>query len=85
MRTPSIYSVDSAVDPISQVMRASHASETPEERKARLEAEAEAKRVSEQIDEELRLEREKLRRSRGDVKVCASNASRKHILTVVFA
>ncbi|KAJ7928843.1 guanine nucleotide-binding protein [Mycena leptocephala] len=69
MRTPSIYSVDSAVDPISQVMRASHASETPEERKARLEAEAEAKRVSEQIDEELRLEREKLRRSRGDVKL----------------
>ncbi|KAF7336773.1 Guanine nucleotide-binding protein alpha-4 subunit [Mycena venus] len=69
MRTPSIYSVDSTVDPISQVMRAGHASETPEERRARLEAEAEAKRVSEQIDEELRQERERLRRSRGDVKL----------------
>jgi len=61
--------VDSAVDPISQVMRASHASETPEERRARLEAEAEAKRVSEQIDEELRQERERLKRSKGDVKL----------------
>ncbi|KAJ7170870.1 guanine nucleotide binding protein, alpha subunit [Mycena crocata] len=69
MRTPSLYSTDSTVDPISQVMRASHASESLEERRARLEAEAEAKRVSEQIDEELRQEREKLRRSRGDVKL----------------
>ncbi|KAK7033282.1 guanine nucleotide-binding protein alpha-4 subunit [Favolaschia claudopus] len=69
MRTPSIYSVDSTVDPISQVMRASHASETPEERRMRLEAEAEAKRVSEQIDEELRQERERMKRSRGDVKL----------------
>ncbi|KAJ7761982.1 guanine nucleotide-binding protein [Mycena maculata] len=69
MRTPSIYSTDSGIDPISQVMRASHASESLEERRARLEAEAEAKRVSEQIDEELRQEREKLRRSRGDVKL----------------
>ncbi|KAJ7859136.1 guanine nucleotide-binding protein [Mycena olivaceomarginata] len=69
MRTPSIYSVDSAVDPISQAMRASHASETPEERSARLAAEADAKRVSEQIDEELRQERERMRRSRGDVKL----------------
>ncbi|KAJ7745790.1 guanine nucleotide binding protein, alpha subunit [Mycena metata] len=69
MRTPSIYSTDSTVDPISQVMRAGHASESQEERKLRLEHEAEARRVSEQIDEELRQEREKLRRSRGDVKL----------------
>ncbi|KAJ7158591.1 guanine nucleotide-binding protein [Mycena filopes] len=69
MRTPSIYSTDSTVDPISQVMRAGHASENQDERKARLEAEAEARRVSEQIDEELRQEREKLRRTRGDVKL----------------
>ncbi|KAJ7077129.1 guanine nucleotide binding protein, alpha subunit [Mycena belliarum] len=69
MRTPSLYSTDSAVDPISQVMRAGHASESTDQRRARLESEAEAKRVSEQIDEELRQEREKLRRSRGDVKL----------------
>lgn len=67
-------------------MRASHASETPEERKARLEVEAEAKRVSEQIDEELRQERERLRRSRGDVKVslCIPFSSEAHMLTFVF-
>ncbi|KAJ7227364.1 guanine nucleotide-binding protein, partial [Mycena pura] len=69
MRTPSIYSTDSTADPISQVMRASHASETPEERRVRLDSELEAKRVSEQIDEELRQERERLRRTRGDVKL----------------
>ncbi|KAJ6513044.1 guanine nucleotide-binding protein [Mycena sanguinolenta] len=69
MRTPSLYSMDSTVDPISQVMRASHATETPEERRARLEEEAEAKRVSEQIDEELRQERERMKRSKGDVKL----------------
>ncbi|KAJ7455260.1 guanine nucleotide-binding protein [Mycena galericulata] len=69
MRTPSLYSTDSGIDPISQVMRAGHASESQDERRARLDAEAEAKRVSEQIDEELRQEREQLRRSRGDVKL----------------
>ncbi|KAJ7707478.1 guanine nucleotide-binding protein [Mycena rosella] len=68
-RTPSLYSTDSQVDPISQVMRAGHALESPDQRRLRLEHEAEAKRVSEQIDEELRQEREKLRRSRGDVKL----------------
>lgn len=45
------------------------ASETDAQRIARLEVEAEAKRISEQIDEDLRNEREKLRKSRSDVKV----------------
>ncbi|KAJ7721152.1 guanine nucleotide binding protein, alpha subunit [Mycena metata] len=88
MRTPSIYSTDSTVDPISQVMRAGHASESQEERKLRLEHEAEARRVSEQIDEELRQEREKLRRSRGDVKflalTLASSGERKSTLQKQF-
>nr|GAT48707.1 guanine nucleotide-binding protein alpha-4 subunit [Mycena chlorophos] len=69
MRTPSIYSVESTADPFSQALRANQAGETPEERRVRLEAEAEAKRVSDRIDEELRLERERLRRSKGDVKL----------------
>ncbi|KAJ7067128.1 guanine nucleotide-binding protein [Mycena amicta] len=69
MRTASLYSVESSVDPISQAMRANHAAESSDERRLRLEAEAEAKRVSDRIDEELRLERERLRRSRGDVKL----------------
>ncbi|KAF7312495.1 Guanine nucleotide-binding protein alpha-4 subunit [Mycena indigotica] len=69
MRTPSLYSVESSVDPISLALRANHAAETPDERRSRLDAEAEAKRVSDRIDEELRQERERLRRSRGDVKL----------------
>jgi len=66
MRTPSLYSQD---DPITAAMQPP-ASETDAQRIARLELEAEAKRVSEQIDEDLRNEREKLRKSKTDVKVC---------------
>ncbi|KAJ4477383.1 guanine nucleotide-binding protein [Lentinula aciculospora] len=65
MRTPSIYSQD---DPLSEALKPPE-SETELERRARLEQEAEAKRVSEQIDEELRQERESLKRKRGDVKL----------------
>lgn len=65
MRTPSIYSQD---DPISAALQPA-SDETETERKARLEQEAEAKRISEEIDEELRLERERIKRSKGDVKV----------------
>ncbi|KAF8825318.1 hypothetical protein HHX47_DHR7000513 [Lentinula edodes] len=65
MRTPSIYSQD---DPLTEALKPPE-SETELERRARLEEEAEAKRVSEQIDEELRLERESMKRKRGDVKV----------------
>lgn len=65
MRSPSVYSQD---DPISAALKPSP-SETESERAFRLEAEAEAKRVSEQIDEDLREERERLRKKRGDVKV----------------
>jgi hypothetical protein len=66
MRTPSIYSQD---DPLSAVLKPSP-TETEAERSARLVREADAKRISEQIDEDLRLEREKLKRRKGDVKVC---------------
>ncbi|GAW00185.1 guanine nucleotide-binding protein [Lentinula edodes] len=65
MRTPSIYSQD---DPLTEALKPPE-SETELERRARLEEEAEAKRVSEQIDEELRLERESMKRKRGDVKL----------------
>lgn len=69
MRTPSLYSQD---DPISAAMKPSP-TETEAERNARLSMEAEARRVSEQIDEDLRLERERLKRSKGDVKVSAES------------
>lgn len=66
MRTPSLYSQD---DPISAALKPSP-TETEAERSARLIREADAKRISEQIDEDLRLERERLRKRKGDVKVC---------------
>ncbi|KAF8223873.1 guanine nucleotide-binding protein [Tricholoma matsutake] len=65
MRTPSLYSQD---DPISAALKPSP-SETEAERSARLVREVDAKRVSEQIDEDLRLERERLKRRKGDVKL----------------
>ena len=64
-RTPSIYSQD---DPISVALRPP-ASETVNEQRARLHLEAEARHRSEKIDEELRLERERMKRSKGDIKV----------------
>lgn len=65
MRTPSVYSHD---DPIAIALKPSP-TETDAERHVRLSREAEARRVSEQIDEDLRQERERLRRRKGDVKV----------------
>ncbi|PPQ76450.1 hypothetical protein CVT26_012962 [Gymnopilus dilepis] len=65
MRSPSLYSQD---DPISAALKPP-SSETESERAFRLEQEAEAKRVSEQIDEDLREERERLKKRKGDVKL----------------
>ncbi|TFK27504.1 guanine nucleotide-binding protein alpha-1 subunit [Coprinopsis marcescibilis] len=65
MRTPSLYSQD---DPITAALKPSP-TETDLERQERLEAEAEAKRISEQIDDDLKEERELLRRKKGDVKL----------------
>ncbi|KIL67713.1 hypothetical protein M378DRAFT_159565 [Amanita muscaria Koide BX008] len=65
MRTPSLYSQD---DPISAALQPPP-SETEEERTLRLDAEAEAKRISEQIDEELKQERERLKRNKDDIKL----------------
>lgn len=82
MRTPSVYSQD---DPISQALKPP-STETEAEKKYRIERETEAKRISEQIDEDLRLERERLKRSKGDVKVSScSPAFRSHILTLAPA
>ncbi|KAF5391604.1 hypothetical protein D9757_002532 [Collybiopsis confluens] len=65
MRTPSIYSQD---DPLSEALKPPE-SETDFERQLRIERETDAKRVSEQIDEQLRMERENLKRKSGDVKL----------------
>ncbi|KAF8710142.1 hypothetical protein AX14_010823 [Amanita brunnescens Koide BX004] len=65
MRTPSVYSQD---DPITAALQPP-STETEQQRFLRLEAEATAKRVSEQIDEELKQERERLRRKKDDIKL----------------
>ena len=76
MRTPSLYSQD---DPLATALRPS-STETDVQRRARLAAEAEARRVSEQIDEELRQERERMKRNKGDVKVYFRRPFSTHIL-----
>lgn len=68
IKTPSLYSQD---DPLAEALRPP-SFETDAERYARVQAEADAKRISEQIDEDLRQERERLRRKRADVKVSFS-------------
>lgn len=65
IRTSSIRSQD---DPLSIALRPPP-TESDTDRQMRLQQEAEARRISEQIDEDLRIEREKLKRSKGDVKV----------------
>lgn len=65
LRTPSIRSQD---DPLSVALRPPP-TESAADRQVRLQQEAEARRISEQIDEELRIEREKLKKSKSDVKV----------------
>ncbi|EIW84234.1 guanine nucleotide-binding protein [Coniophora puteana RWD-64-598 SS2] len=65
MRTSSIRSTD---DPLSLAMLPPE-SETDAERVARLQSESDARRISEQIDEELRIERERLKKNKSDVKL----------------
>lgn len=65
-RTSSIYSTD---DPLALALKPP-ATETDEERQLRVAAELEAKRISDKIDEDLRVERERKRRANMQVKVC---------------
>ena len=65
-RTSSIYSAD---DPLAQALRPP-TTESEEEKQARLVAEQEAKRVSDQIDDEIREERERKKKQSMEVKVC---------------
>ncbi|KAI6042581.1 guanine nucleotide binding protein, alpha subunit [Pisolithus marmoratus] len=65
IRTTSIRSQD---DPLSLALRPPP-TETESDRHTRLQQEAEARRISEQIDEELKADRKKWERSKGDVKL----------------
>lgn len=70
-RPPSVLGAD---DPFTQAMRPPEF-ETDGERHARLEQEAAAKRTSDLIDEEIRRDKEKFKRSKQDVKVASLSAS----------
>ena len=66
-RSPSIYSAD---DPLAFAIRPP-STETEEERMLRMALETEARRISDLIDEDLRVERERIKRRRasGEVKL----------------
>lgn len=68
-RPPSVYSQD---DPLAFALRPPE-TETETEKRIRLQAEGDAKRISDTIDEELKQERKKLERLKQDVKVCAAH------------
>ena len=68
LRAPSIRSQD---DPLSLALRPPP-SETEEERTVRLRYETEAKETSDKIDEEIKLEKQRLQKTKGDVKVFLS-------------
>jgi guanine nucleotide-binding protein subunit alpha len=65
IRAPSVHSQD---DPLTLALRPP-SSETDDEREIRLREEAEAKETSDKIDEELKLEKQRLQKAKGDVKL----------------
>ena len=67
VRTPSIQSTDLG-DPLAAILRPP-AGESDGERQLRMEREAEAKRVSDAIDDELKKDERKWRKKKEDVKV----------------
>jgi guanine nucleotide-binding protein subunit alpha len=65
-RPPSVYSQD---DPLSFAIRPPDV-ETELDRRARLQREADAKRISDVIDEQLKIDRRNYDKSKQDVRVC---------------
>ncbi|KAI0711965.1 G-protein alpha subunit [Cerioporus squamosus] len=67
-RPPSVHSSSADADPFSVLLRPP-ASETEHERVARLNREADAKRISDSIDEEIKADRERMRKSKQDIRL----------------
>ncbi|EED85956.1 candidate G-protein alpha subunit [Postia placenta Mad-698-R] len=67
-RPPSVHSTTDPGDPLSLILRPP-TSETERDRVLRLQREADAKRISDSIDEELKLDRERYKKSKQDVKL----------------
>jgi guanine nucleotide-binding protein alpha-1 subunit len=74
-RPPSVYSQD---DPLSFAIRPPDV-ETELERRARQQREADAKRISDIIDEQLKIDRKNYDKSKQDVRVCSLPSSRPHL------
>ncbi|TFK93955.1 G-protein alpha subunit [Polyporus arcularius HHB13444] len=67
-RPPSVHSSNTDADPFSLFLRPP-ASETEHERVTRLHREADAKRISDSIDEEIKADRERMRKSKQDIRL----------------
>ncbi|KAI0956111.1 hypothetical protein AcV7_006604 [Taiwanofungus camphoratus] len=68
-RPPSVHSTNTeSADPLAAILRPP-ATETDRDRLSRLQREAEAKRISDSIDEEIRLDRERYKKNKQDVKL----------------
>ncbi|TBU49747.1 G-protein alpha subunit [Dichomitus squalens] len=67
-RPPSVHSSNTDGDPFTAFLRPP-ASETEHERVARLQREVEAKRINDSIDEEIKADRERLRKSKQDIRL----------------
>lgn len=69
-RPPSVHSIATEYgDPIAAILRPPPG-ESDGDRKLRLQREAEAKRVSDSIDEKIRMDEKLFRKHKEDVKVC---------------
>ncbi|RDX57473.1 G-protein alpha subunit [Lentinus brumalis] len=67
-RPPSVHSSNTDADPFSLFLRPP-ASETEHERVTRLHREVDAKRISDSIDEEIKADRERMRKSKQDIRL----------------
>lgn len=71
-RPSSIYSAD---DPLAQAIKPPN-SESEDEKRARLQAEQEAKRISDEIDDKIKEERERRKKAGAEVKVRTLSVNR---------
>lgn len=69
MDKPSGHHARSSSDPLLDVLRAQHANESQDERNVRLRREAEAKKISDAIDEQLKAEEKARAKKRTEIKI----------------
>lgn len=83
-RPPSVQSLSTdSVDPLSAVLRPPP-SESEEDRKSRLQREAEAKQISDRIDDEISQDEKLFKKRKEDVKVSSRRHTRDHPLPILL-